>query len=165
LWTGARGTLHFVCGAGLSFQRQGMSGVFYENRRRARKPRVSVFIAVVIVCVAVVIVLKKGRTATMDIPKVAASSLSHRGKAAIDQARRELEADESADRWGRYGMVLHAFDFDAEALRCFQTALSLDSRNPRWPYFIRRISRAKEDVPINEQFENEVAAIRGEARE
>jgi hypothetical protein len=135
------------------------------NRKGGRKLRISVFVAAIIVCIALVIVLKKGNTASVDIPKISASNLSRARKAVIDKTRRELETEESADTWGRYGMVLRAFDFNKEALRCFQTARSLDPKNPRWSYFINRILHADHpaDFPLVEQFEEEVTAIRSEA--
>jgi hypothetical protein len=136
-----------------------------EKQSRTRKPRISVFVGGIIVCIALVVVLKMGRTASVDIPRISTKNLSPSRKTTIEKARHDLEAEESADTWGQYGMVLRAFDFNAEALRCFQTARSLDPKNPRWPYFINRILHADRpaEVPIVEQFEDEVTAIRNEA--
>src|SRR4051812_4906342 len=119
-----------------------MSAKSRKNQKRARKPRISVFIAALIVCVAVFIVLKKGKTASADIPKISVANLPANRKAIIEKARHELESEESADTWGQYGRVLRAFDFNTQALQCFKTAHSLDPKNPRWPYFISRILRA-----------------------
>jgi tetratricopeptide (TPR) repeat protein len=45
----------------------------------------------------------------------------------------------SAEAWGHLGKLLFAHQFNKEALRCFQQAESLDSREPVWPYLQGRI--------------------------
>ena len=45
-----------------------------------------------------------------------------------------LRAPRSAAAWGRYGQVLRAHDFGAEANRCFAEAERLGPDEPRWPY-------------------------------
>ena len=45
-----------------------------------------------------------------------------------------LRAPRSAAAWGRYGQVLRAHDFGAEANRCFAEAERLGPAEPRWPY-------------------------------
>ena len=42
---------------------------------------------------------------------------------------------QSADAWGRLGMVLAAHGFYPESIACFTEAQQLDPREPRWPYF------------------------------
>ncbi len=59
---------------------------------------------------------------------------------AVAQAIRDAERlvvakPGSADRWGRLGMLLLAHDLFAPAGNCFATAESLNSSEPRWPYF------------------------------
>jgi tetratricopeptide (TPR) repeat protein len=120
-----------------------MSSRRKRKNARARKPRFSVFVAALIIAIAIFIVVKSGKTASVDAPKISAPKLSPARAATIEQARRQVAAEgESADAWGQYGMVLRAFDFNNEALKCFRTARSLDPKNPRWPYFISRILRA-----------------------
>jgi cytochrome c-type biogenesis protein CcmH/NrfG len=54
---------------------------------------------------------------------------------AIQEARGGvLRAPRSAAAWGRYGQMLRAHDFGAEANRCFAEAERLDPAEPRWPY-------------------------------
>jgi cytochrome c-type biogenesis protein CcmH/NrfG len=45
-----------------------------------------------------------------------------------------LRAPRSAAAWGRYGQVLRAHDYGAEANRCFAEAERLAPDEPRWPY-------------------------------
>jgi tetratricopeptide (TPR) repeat protein len=77
------------------------------------------------------------RTEVRRIPAPEIASLATKDSARLAGARAELErSPKSAEAWGRYGMFLQAFDFDAEALDCYWRARELDSSDPRWPYFI-----------------------------
>jgi tetratricopeptide (TPR) repeat protein len=54
---------------------------------------------------------------------------------AVTAAREAVpRAPRSAAAWGRYGQVLRAHDFGAEANRCFAEAERLAPDEPRWPY-------------------------------
>src|SRR5438045_4158744 len=53
----------------------------------------------------------------------------------IERTRSQLLARRrSADAWGKFGMVLRAHGFAAEANECFSEASRLDPAEPRWPY-------------------------------
>jgi tetratricopeptide (TPR) repeat protein len=54
---------------------------------------------------------------------------------AITSAREQvLREPQSAEAWGRLGMVLRAHDNGAQANECFAVAEELDPTEPRWPY-------------------------------
>ncbi len=56
--------------------------------------------------------------------------------AAVEAGRAKVrQAPQSADAWGRLGMLLVAHDFRAAALACFAEAERLDPREPRWPHY------------------------------
>lgn len=121
-----------------------MSARSREKQVRTRKPRITLFVGAAIVCIAIAVVWKKGRTAWVNPPTITAPSLSASQAAMVEKARHGVVSQgESAAAWGSYGMVLRAFDFNPEALRCFHTARKLDPKDPRWPYFISRILRAE----------------------
>jgi tetratricopeptide (TPR) repeat protein len=53
----------------------------------------------------------------------------------IQKAQEAVRAKpRSSEAWGRFGIVLLAHDFRAEANTCFAEAERLDPREPRWPY-------------------------------
>jgi tetratricopeptide (TPR) repeat protein len=53
----------------------------------------------------------------------------------IETTRQDvLDHRQSADAWGRLGMVLLAQLFDIDADRCFAEAADLDPNDARWPY-------------------------------
>lgn len=56
--------------------------------------------------------------------------------AAVEKARAAVsQAPESADAWGRLGMVLLAHGFSEQALPCLARAEQLDPHQVRWPYY------------------------------
>jgi tetratricopeptide (TPR) repeat protein len=116
-----------------------------RKQKRSRAPIAA--IALIIVCVLAAAWIAYTKKTLADVPKIAANNLSTNRSATIETARsRALSKPRSAEAWGNYGKVLRAFDFNAEALRCFRVAESLDQREPRWPYFISRILRAEKPV-------------------
>jgi tetratricopeptide (TPR) repeat protein len=58
---------------------------------------------------------------------------------ALNTAREAVEsAPDSADAWGRYGIVLDAHDLDVHAEACYRAARKLDPTEYRWAYFLGR---------------------------
>lgn len=47
-----------------------------------------------------------------------------------------LASPHSAEPWGRLGQAFHAAQFLAEARDCYQQALRLEPRSPRWPHLL-----------------------------
>ncbi len=47
-----------------------------------------------------------------------------------------LTGMDSADAWGRFGMVAHAHELWDEALVSYRQAEKLDPTDPRWPYYL-----------------------------
>jgi tetratricopeptide (TPR) repeat protein len=57
-------------------------------------------------------------------------------KSAVELAQAAVRrGPQSADAWGRLGMVLAAHGFYPESVPCFAQAQRLDPEEPRWPYF------------------------------
>src|SRR5215207_4362078 len=74
---------------------------------------------------------------------------------AVEEARAAVkEAPQSAEAWGRLGMVLRAHNFGDEANVCFERAEHLDAADPRWPY-LRGVTVALTDrdaaIPLLER--------------
>jgi tetratricopeptide (TPR) repeat protein len=57
-------------------------------------------------------------------------------RAARDTVRRQPR---SASAWGRLGMVLHAHEYYAQAVACYETAGRLDAQESRWPYLLANL--------------------------
>jgi tetratricopeptide (TPR) repeat protein len=101
----------------------------------------------------------------------------------VEQARQKVvEGPESAQAWGRLGMVLRAHGLADESSFCFLQAERLDSREPRWPYYrgltlvltepaeglacLRRAVERLGDGPLEPRFRlAEVLLEQGEAEE
>lgn len=116
-----------------------------RKQKKSRGPIAA--IALVGICALAAAWIVYTRTAPADVPQITANNVSTNRWAAIEAARsRVLSRPRSAAAWGNYGKLLRAFDFNAEALRCFRVAESLDRSNARWPYFISRILRAENPV-------------------
>lgn len=78
--------------------------------------------------------LKIGRPA---VPDPDPSAMEPRVAAKIGQAREAvLEAPDSHEAWGRFGMVLQAHRLDAEAAACYRRAAELSPGEFRWPYLL-----------------------------
>jgi tetratricopeptide (TPR) repeat protein len=53
----------------------------------------------------------------------------------VAEARSEVKVKPfSAAAWGNLGLVLHLYEYYAEAVACYTRAAQLGPRNPRWPY-------------------------------
>ncbi|NIM62859.1 MAG: tetratricopeptide repeat protein, partial [Acidobacteria bacterium] len=74
--------------------------------------------------------------------------------ARIADADREVrEALDSADAWGRLGVVYDVHRFFDRALECYGTATTLDPDEWRWPYFSGIVLRTSDQAAALEQFE------------
>ena len=77
-----------------------------------------------------------GRPASVLPPEVPDPGPDRAVREAIAQARDAVRVhSRDGAAWGRLGIVLHNYDFPAEAKMCFARAEELDAHNPRWPYF------------------------------
>src|SRR5438067_2472062 len=71
-------------------------------------------------------------------PKPPAVDLTGADPAVVEAIEAAAAAVRAAPRsgnvWGRLGMLLATYKFNAEALVCFARAEALDPTEPRWPY-------------------------------
>ncbi|MCY3970001.1 MAG: tetratricopeptide repeat protein, partial [Acidobacteria bacterium] len=75
---------------------------------------------------------------------------------AVRQRLASLQADlratpENAEAWGRYGMVLEAHTFTAEAIAAYRQAHALSPQTFRWPYLLAALideRSAAESLPL-----------------
>jgi tetratricopeptide (TPR) repeat protein len=76
------------------------------------------------------------RTAPVAPPVVDLTTVDPAVRRAVDLTRAEvLHHPDSADAWGKLGMLLLAHGFSVEAIdTCLAQAERLDPRQPRWPY-------------------------------
>ena len=69
-------------------------------------------------------------------PEVDLAGIDPAIKKAIEEARSKVIAEpDSAQAWGRLGMVLITHDFRLPAAFCLEQAERLDPAEVRWPYF------------------------------
>jgi tetratricopeptide (TPR) repeat protein len=91
----------------------------------------------------------------LRLPSIDLESIDHAVAAAIQEALNAVQqSPNSAERWGRLGMVLLAHDFRGRAAECFDRAGQLDSREPRWPHFRARairVSQPLQAIPLMEE--------------
>jgi len=72
-----------------------------------------------------------------DPPQIQVPTLEAALQSMLNERREAiLAARESAEAWGRYGQVLEAGEFFAEARECYARALSLDPDSPRWAHLL-----------------------------
>lgn len=61
-------------------------------------------------------------------------------KDAIESANAKIKSGASKDplagQIGSLGSLYHANDFYDQAIRCYEIAVDLDKKNPRWPYYL-----------------------------
>jgi Tfp pilus assembly protein PilF len=77
----------------------------------------------------------RSRPAVPDPPEVGLAVPDPEVAAVIGQAREAVRREpRSGQAWGRYGMVLSAHAYPAEAAACYAQAARLDPDEPRWPY-------------------------------
>ncbi len=88
-----------------------------------------------------------GRAPAPVPPAVAADGLDPQVARAFASARDEvLAAPRSGSAWGKYGMVLAANHYPAEALQCFAEAERLDPEEARWPYFTAYLTLQRDEA-------------------
>ncbi len=77
---------------------------------------------------------------------------------AIRKARDDVRAEpESAATWGRYGSVLDAHVFMAEAVRAYEVAGELDKDDFRWPYLLAILVSPEDPVASLSHMEHALA--------
>jgi tetratricopeptide (TPR) repeat protein len=65
----------------------------------------------------------------------------------MEESRKAILVDRrSAEAWGRYGMVLRAYEFDDEADIALEVAHRLDPSDGRWPYYLGRNMFEKDPI-------------------
>ncbi len=70
-----------------------------------------------------------------DIPTVNLEGADPAIARVVNVARGILEQfSNEAESWGQYAMVLHAHGFADAAHICYDVAIRLDPKNPKWPY-------------------------------
>jgi tetratricopeptide (TPR) repeat protein len=71
-----------------------------------------------------------------ELPLLALDGVDPEVAEVLAQQRAAVErAPRSAVAWGRLGMLLHAHQFNDQALNCYSAAETLDTTNPLWPYY------------------------------
>ena len=83
-----------------------------------------------------------GTAAMTDLPEVPAfdpAEMEPQVIRALEEARAAAVASRnSADAWGRYGIVLDAHDLHEPAVICYRAARALEPGRPDWPYLLAR---------------------------
>lgn len=81
--------------------------------------------------------LQRGFFSSPPPPQIDSSKLAPRAAEALAVRMKEVqEHPRSGPAWGRLGMLLDAYDYDAQAQLCFVEAERREPANPRWPYFL-----------------------------
>ena len=78
----------------------------------------------------------------VQVPDPDRSSMEPQVAAKIEESRsRVLDAPESHETWGRYGMALHAHRLEPDAAFCYRRAAELAPAEFRWPYLLAHALR------------------------
>ena len=84
---------------------------------------------------------------TAEPPLVRVPSLGRAFQTLLDERRESvLSSSESAEAWGRYGQVLEAAEFFAEAQECYAKASALDPDSARWAHLLGLLQL--QDLPV-----------------
>jgi tetratricopeptide (TPR) repeat protein len=104
-------------------------------RRSGPRKLVTAGVALLILAGLLAAYFWRGRT-VIQPPLVNLQGVEPAVVAAIGESRASvLRSPNSADAWGRLGMVLLAHQFREDARVCFAQAEQLNPREVRWPYF------------------------------
>ena len=105
------------------------------------KRRVACARSVSLLILAVVTAAVGACGAAVDVPLPDLTGSEPQVRAKIQQAHDAVEArPQSAETWGRYGMVLHAHDCRPQAQVAYETAARLDPKAFRWPYYLAMLA-------------------------
>ena len=97
--------------------------------------------ALAVLCAAVLAVACGRAVPTSDsalqVPEPDMTDMEPQVEKRLKETRAAVLADpQSADAWGRFGMVAHAHELWDEAAVAYRRARELDPTNERWPYFL-----------------------------
>lgn len=112
--------------------------------RRSRKVLVIAIMVAVTACAAVgVVIWRQWDQAITTLPTLSTTHLSASRQEQLTRQRQDVLAHRTdPNAWGKYGMLLLAFDFNSAAADCFRRAEALEPGNPRWPYYAALASRS-----------------------
>jgi len=91
-----------------------------------------------------------------EIPEPALDDFSEEVRQAINLARKELAAYPTRLKWRNYGQILLAFQLDAEALKCFEQAVAIDSKDAKSWYYAGIAGRTSDQEVAIAAFEKSV---------
>jgi len=96
------------------------------------------------------LLLLAGCSKSLDVPTVPLGAIDPALKATIESSRAAVVANpKSAEAWGKFGEALQAAEFTPPALTCYQHAVELDPKSPRWLHLLALVEMADQpDVAI-----------------
>jgi tetratricopeptide (TPR) repeat protein len=124
------------------------------RKRPPRRPLALALLALVALAVLAGLLaarqVRQRRAALRVLPAIDVSKLEPAMAEILTEARSAVLADPtSGAAWGKYGSVLLAQDFVAEAVVCYERAEQLDPREVRWPHLRgRSLERNLPDVAL-----------------
>ncbi len=96
--------------------------------------------------------------ARLEPPAPDLTNIDHAVRASVEQAQQDVrQAPDSAEAWGRLGMILSNQVFAKEALTCFLQAEAFDPDNPAWPYRQALVLYAEDPASALPKLERAVA--------
>ncbi len=123
------------------------------NRSGRLSPAVLIGVLLAAGCVAGIVLLTRQPSAR-PVPSPDLTSANVQVAEVTDRLRQQVIAEPaSADAWGKYGEILMAHEWNAEALICFENAAALEKDNMRWPYLSAILLERQQPEQALEKFE------------
>ncbi|HJN13596.1 MAG TPA: tetratricopeptide repeat protein [Pirellulaceae bacterium] len=133
----------------------------WRTGRKWLKQLVATLLVLVVVVIAVRLIQQPSGV-ELDPPEITTEGLPASAAREIAATYDEVvSAPQSAEAWGRLGMVLVAHSSDAQAKRCFRYAQALDPSEFQWPYLLG-VSLSASDPPAAVKPLREAIALRND---